>query len=184
MIVDSSEKNRNALGDFLKTKFHFQVTFASSGAEAKRKWNGTIYGIILVNAPLSDEFGSELLLQAVGNTTAGLVLLAKNDMVPELRAKLGEHGIFVVGKPLQKDDFCQTIYMALGIYRRMGAIVREKQKLERRLEDVKMTEKAKFILMQQLCISENDAHKIMEKRAMDNRVTKREVAEEVLEQYT
>lgn len=183
LIVDSGEKNRAALADFLKLQFHFKISFASSGAEAKRKLNGTTYGVILVNAPLGDEFGSDLLLQASGNTSSGLVLLAKNESVPELEGKMSEHGVFVVGKPLQKDAFCQTVRMALGVYYRMGIIAREKQKLQKKLEDVKLTEKAKFILMQQLCISENEAHKIIEKRAMDGRITKRTVAEDVLEQY-
>lgn len=184
LIVDSSEKNRTALADFLKLHFHFDVTFATSGAEAKRKLGRTIYSVVLVNAPLGDEFGSELLLQTAINSSAGLVMLAKNELVPELESKMSEHGVFVVGKPLQKDAFCQTIRMALGAYYRMGVLAREKQKLQKQMEDIKIIEKSKFILMQQLYVSENEAHKLIEKRAMDGRVSKREVAEEVLEQYT
>ncbi|WP_317853900.1 ANTAR domain-containing response regulator [Chakrabartyella piscis] len=183
LVVDSGEKTRTALAEYLQSNFHFQVSFATNGAEARRKLGATTYAIVMVNAPLGDEFGNELLIQASKNTGAGLILLAKNEQVPELEVQMNACGVMTVGKPLQKEMCNQSVRMALGIHFRMSTFVREKQRMQKKLEDVKMTEKAKFVLMQQKNISENEAHKILEKRAMDLRMTKREVAEDILENF-
>ena len=48
---------------------------------------------------------------------------------------------------------------------------------------MKLINRAKFMLMQYLGFDENQAHKYLEKQAMDKRITRLEVAIEIIKIY-
>lgn len=53
----------------------------------------------------------------------------------------------------------------------------------RESEDIKIINRAKQVLITRLSMSEPEAHRYIEKRAMDMRLTKRAVAESILKTY-
>ena len=55
--------------------------------------------------------------------------------------------------------------------------------LEQKLEDLKFIDRAKIALIKQFGYSEDEAHKYIEKQAMNLRVTKREIAMNILRTY-
>ena len=50
-------------------------------------------------------------------------------------------------------------------------------------EEIRLVDRAKCVLIQVLSMTEPQAHRYLEKEAMDRRVTRREVAEQVLRTY-
>ena len=73
--------------------------------------------------------------------------------------------------------------LLLAVHRRLEASLPQKEKMERRVEDIRIVNRAKCLLIQYLHLSEEEAHRLIEKQAMDKRKTKREVAEEILRHY-
>jgi len=55
--------------------------------------------------------------------------------------------------------------------------------LETKLRDMKLIDRAKCVLVQYLRISEAEAHRQIQKRAMDMRLTQTEVAQDILKTY-
>jgi len=55
--------------------------------------------------------------------------------------------------------------------------------LRSQLQDLKRIQKAKGLLMRQLGMTEQDAHRWIEKAAMDRCVKKREIAETIIRMY-
>ena len=55
--------------------------------------------------------------------------------------------------------------------------------LTREVEDMRLINRAKYVLIESLGYSENRAHKFIERRAMDERKTRREIALEILKTY-
>ena len=53
--------------------------------------------------------------------------------------------------------------------------------LKKRIEDIRVVDRAKCILISSMNMSEKEAHRYIEKRAMDMRISRRAVAEEILE---
>ena len=51
---------------------------------------------------------------------------------------------------------------------------------EQKIQDIRTIDRAKCLLIQYSGMSEEQAHRYLEKQAMDRRMTRREVAEEVL----
>ena len=57
------------------------------------------------------------------------------------------------------------------------------KKLQEKMQDIKIINQAKIILIQKLNMSENDAHYYIEKQAMDTRLSKSKVSENIIRTY-
>lgn len=104
-----------------------------------------------------------------------LLLLAQDAYqarVPRLAAK----GIFALPKPLSPSQFAQAAWL-------LRAASRQTRRLQGRLETVRSVERAKWLLMQTLQMDEGQAHRYIEKQAMNQRRAKREVAEDIIKTY-
>ena len=60
---------------------------------------------------------------------------------------------------------------------------RENVKLQQKIEEIRLVDRAKCCLIQYLNMTEAQAHRHIEKQAMDTRRTRREVAEGILQTY-
>ncbi len=85
-----------------------------SGAEARRRMLESDFELIVVNAPLPDEFGHELCASAVEKTDAGVVLLAKAAAAEQLLAPMSEQGVLLLSKPFSNTLFLQAIHHGRG----------------------------------------------------------------------
>ena len=78
LVVSSTEKTHAMLAQFLSScGVQSQLCRAMAGSEARRALVDGEFDLVLVNTPLPDEFGHELAQLAAGETTAGVILLAK-----------------------------------------------------------------------------------------------------------
>ncbi len=83
-------------------------------------------------------------------------------------------------KPFQKSELLPAIEIALGRYQEMKALAEEVKSLEDRLETRRLVERAKGVLMDELDMKEVDAFNWIQKSAMRDRITMREVAGRVI----
>ena len=51
------------------------------------------------------------------------------------------------------------------------------------MEEIRLVNRAKWLLISELKMSENDAHKYIEKQAMDRCITRRAMAESIIRTY-
>ena len=51
------------------------------------------------------------------------------------------------------------------------------------MNEIRLVNRAKWLLISELKMTESDAHRYIEKQAMDLRISKREVAENVIRTY-
>ena len=59
----------------------------------------------------------------------------------------------------------------------------ENFKLQSKIEEIRLVNRAKCVLIQYLKLTEPQAHRYIEKQAMDTRQTKKDVAEKILKTY-
>ena len=89
-------------------------------------------------------------------------------------------GICVMSWPAPQEVFRQTLRNLLLLKKSLRAMQEKTDQLQSQLQDMKRIQKAKSLLMNQLGMSEADAHRWIEKAAMDRCVKKRQVAEEII----
>ena len=183
LLVCSADKIGLSLVDFLKAAGYLNVAVASSGSEARRLIVESDYSLIVINAPLSDEFGHELGLMAVEATPAGVILLVKSEIADEVSARVESEGVLVVAKPIVRAVFYQALRFMTASRQRIMGLKKENDKLQHKIEEIRLVDRAKCVLIQVLKLTEPQAHRYIEKQAMDRRCPRGEVAQEILKTY-
>ena len=56
--------------------------------------------------------------------------------------------------------------------------------IEEKMAEIRLVNKAKWILISELSLNEPEAHRYIEKQAMDRCISKRTIAEEIIKTYT
>ena len=79
--------------------------------------------------------------------------------------------------------FDQAIRFAQASHQRMLMLQGEKERLERKLAEQRLIDRAKCVLIQYLNMTEDQAHRYIEKQAMDTRQTKVHIAQSILSTY-
>lgn len=183
LIVSSTEKGAELISTLLDLKLGGSVTVAKSGGEARRLLVSGNYGLVIINAPLSDEFGHELACRAAEDATSGVILMVKNEMFDEICHRVGAYGVLTVAKPVSRQFFYQAVKLLEAVQAKWMKLEKENRKLEGKLEELRVVSRAKCLLVEYLHIGEREAHRYIEKQAMDLRVTKKVIAEDILKTY-
>lgn len=89
----------------------------------------------------------------------------------------------VLPKPISRQFFCQSLKLVAAARRRMLGLKNENTRLQKKIDDIRLVDRAKCVLIQYANFTEQQAHRYIEKKAMDQRVSRREVAEDILRTY-
>ena len=181
LIVSGSEKSRAALADLARLS-GLTSQGAGSGSDARRLLAEHFYDLVIINSPLPDEYGTELAITA-SDSFCGVMLIVKSENADEVSDKVENYGVFVVEKPISRQIFFRTIRMAGVQLGRMRGLQKENLKLKNKIEEIRLVDRAKCLLIQFEEMTESEAHRYIEKRAMDQRVSRLQVAQEILRTY-
>jgi len=88
--------------------------------------------------------------------------------------------IFLLQRPITKAGLLQTIQIALISYHRQKNLKEEIKKLKEQLEDRKIIEKAKGMIMDKYGITEKEAYRLLQRRSMDTGTPLRELAKAII----
>lgn len=138
---------------------------------------------VIISTPLSDEFGLDLVADISKDAKNGIVVLAKREIADEVQKKIRFTGAFVLPRPFNKALLIQTIKLTEIAHIGMAKLEEENRQLTQQLSDMKIVNRAKSMLMQYLNLTEDQAHRHIQKQAMGLRKTQRAVAEDILKTY-
>jgi response regulator NasT len=184
LIAAGSDKHVSALVSQLKEIFPgVRFSTVSTGRDARRVVSEQDFDMIVVSCPLPDENGTDLAEFVYSASDAMCVLLVKSDIYEDVADKVEDVGAMVISKPLNRELFYRAMRFTAAARKRMLGIRSENIKLQKKLEEIRSVNRAKLALMQYLGFTEQQAHRYIEKEAMDMRCTKLEVARKVIQMY-
>ena len=183
LIVSAGASSNEYISARLTELGYTRPLIVPSGAEARRRMLESDFELIVVNSPLPDEFGHELCATAVEKTDAGVVLLAKAAAAEQLLTPMSEQGVLLVSKPFSNTLFLQAIHMASASNHRLQFLRQENNRMQEKLAQVRLVSRAKCCLIQHEQMTEMEAHRYIEKNAMDTRRDRTEVAQDILDSY-
>ena len=158
------------------------VVCCASAGEARRALVQGGCELLVINAPLPDEFGRELAAQAAQNGV-GAILLCPGPQADRLAESLEKQGVYVMSRPLSRPQAAFALRFIRVGQQRVRALTAQNQRLTKRLDEARVISRAKCVLARWGDLSEEEAHRLIEKRAMDQRVTSREAALQILQSY-
>ena len=183
LIVSAGANSNEYIAARLSEMGYRRPVIIPSGAEARRRMSESDFELIVVNAPLPDEFGHELCITAVEQTDAGVVFLVKAAQAEQLLAPLNEQGVLLLSKPFSNTLFVQAMHMAAASNHRLLLLRQKNQRMQEKLAQVRLVSRAKCCLIELGHMTEAKAHRYIEKKAMDTRRDRAEVAQEILDSY-
>ncbi len=152
-----------------------------SAAIARRFVLERYYDLVVINAPLPDENGEDLAMDVSENCNASILLVTPQDVADAAMERLSDHGIMIVPKPAPGGRIDKAIRFLFSIQDRIHAIERKRQAAEEKIEELRIVSKAKILLVEKKKMTEDEAHRYIGKQAMDRGVSRRRIAERILD---
>ena len=183
LIVSRTEKSIAFFMEALRAASIHQVAAAQSCGEARRLLLGRSFDLVIVNALLKDESGERFSRDIASKGASQVILVVKDEYFDAVSAICEGDGVLTVSKPVNKTVFWSALMLAKSAHNRVRRVQAENARLQQKIEDIRVVDRAKCILISSLHMSEQEAHRYIEKQAMDMRCTRREVAENILTTY-
>ena len=183
LIVTASDSFVSSVMPLLPVTDYWPVTTVRSVGEARRRIVETDFDIVLINAPLPDDFGMRLAIDICTNSGAGVLLMVKNDLFNDIYAKVVSYGVITLSKPTNLQMVAQNLRILCATRERMRQMQARQATVEEKIEEMRLVNRAKWLLIECLGMTEPEAHRYIEKQSMDERISKREVAENIIKTY-
>jgi response regulator NasT len=183
MVVSSSEKGLAYFAELLHAASVGEVASTPTGAEARGILSGRGFDLVLINAPLRDESGIDLARQIASEGVSQVILAVRGEHYDAVSALCEENGALAIAKPVNKSIFFSALKLAGATQSRLRSMQDENSRLKQTIEDIRIIDRAKCLLISYLSMSEQEAHRYIEKQAMDMRAPKRAIAEGILRTY-
>ena len=183
LIICDVAKSSEFYKDFLKKSGYERIVVCERAGTARQKAGSTPFDLVVVNAPLLSDSAEDVAKDLAERNESQILLMVKNEYLSESRKYMEKHGIITVGKPVRTDELRSALSFAAAAQQRIAMVQKENQKLQRKLNELKIITRAKILLMQNEGLSEEEAHKKIERFAMEDRVTRLSVAKEIINRY-
>ena len=182
LVVSSSEKMNEALKPLLSGRNIKKVTFTGSVSSANRLLLENSYDFVIINSPLPDDFGTKLAIDVSTGKNTVCMQLVKAELFEDICAQVSQYGVFPLSKPTSSALVMQGIIWMVSAREKLRRL--ETVTIEEKMEEIRLVNRAKWLLIDNKDMSEPDAHRYIEKQAMDTSRTKREIAESIIQRYS
>ncbi|MGU8740253.1 ANTAR domain-containing response regulator [Clostridium perfringens] len=184
VIVDDEPITRMDTREILEANGYDVLGEASDGFEAIevcKKYNPSLV-LMDIDMPLLDGIKASKVLTKE-KLVGGVILLTafEDKKYIEMAKEVGAFGYMI--KPVNEKVFIPTVEMCLSKAEEFDELKKDYDKINNKLNDRKLIEKAKGILVKQLNSNENDAYNRIRKLSMDRRTTMAEIAKIIIVGY-
>ncbi|MBQ6427944.1 MAG: response regulator [Oscillospiraceae bacterium] len=184
LVVSAAIKLNTALLDLLPESRYQPVKIVTSVSAGRRAWNERSYDYVIINSPLPDDAGIRFAVNLETSKGTVVLLLASAEVYDGIRDKVAEHGVFTLSRPLSRPVLTVALNWMASARERLRRLEKKTLSIEEKMEEIRVVNRAKWLLISALQMEEPQAHRYIEKQAMDRSISKREVAEEIIRTYT
>jgi response regulator NasT len=184
LVVSAAEKLNTALSSLLTGAHYYPVRIVSNVSAAKRAWSERSYDFIIINSPLPDDTGVRLAIDIAASPGSVVLLLVRGELYEEMFDKVVEHGVFTLARPLSRTVLSSALGWMASARERLRKLEKKTLSVEEKMEEIRIVNRAKWLLISELGMDEPQAHRYIEKQAMDRCISRRDVSQEIIRTYT
>lgn len=184
LVVSAGQKFRDAMATMLPYSEYYPVCYSESVAAARRELLARSYDFVIISAPLPDDYGTQLAIDVCSRAGSVALLLLRADAYIEINSKVCPYGVFTLQLPVSSQSLRQSLGWMAAARERLRRLEKKTTSIEDKMEEIRMVNRAKWILIEQLKMTEAEAHRHIEKQAMDRCVSKKEIAFGIINTYT
>ena len=183
LFVSASEKFNSSASGLLPSTDFWPVTAAGSVAEARRKCIGGNFDLIIINSPLPDDSGLRFAEDVCAESDAAVLVLIPNGHYTEVFYRVLPSGVLVLGKPAEAQSFLHAVQSLCAVRERIRNLRRRQATVDGTIDDIRIVNRAKWALIEHEGMTEPEAHRHLTRQAMEQRISKRSLAESILRKY-
>jgi response regulator NasT len=174
IVAHPSAAERKIIVDILRKAGHQVVAETSDMGHTFRRARTLYCDLVVVDSGLEGGSGIKTATIIEEDQLAAVLFLANSD-----NDQYAKRFHYLV-KPIYDYTLIPAVESALLFWKRQNEMLSRIRQLEDKLETRKLVDKAKGILMSRSEMSENDAHRFIQKEAMRRGATLREIAAEII----
>ena len=183
LIVSAAESFNDALSALLPNSKYSPTHFVSNISAAKRALAERAFDFVIINSPLPDDIGTRFAIDTGNSKETVVLLMVRAELQEEIYDKVAEHGVFVLPKPTSKPTMAIALSWLSSAREKLRKTEKKTLSIEEKMEEIRIVNRAKWLLISELKMDEQGAHRYIEKQAMDRCISKRIVAEEIIKTY-
>ena len=179
LIVSDSERFltivKKSLSGFIT------IDIRKSASAARRSVLERYYNLVVLDTPLPDELGDGLAIDIAEKQNTGVLVVTPQELLEDFMEQLTDTGILVLSKSMPIAYIDKAVRYLVSIQDRMLELEKKTHRVEEKLEEQRLLCKAKILLAKKKGMTEDEAHRYIGKMAMNNGVSRKKIAEELLE---
>ena len=179
LLVSRDSKIISQVSAFLVPPL-FELTTTSDFNEARRLATERTFNIIIADS--GDGYDTDFAIN-VADSYSTILLLVPNEHFDEISYRVEGYGILTITKPFEPFYFYNMVKIAIAVQYKVQVLSSQTTKLKVKMEEIKQVNRAKMLLMQNMNMSEQEAHRYIEKEAMDRGMKKTAISEEIIKTY-
>ena len=180
LIVSSSEQFNTVTKKVLPDRRFDVIEVRKSASSARRELLVRDYDIVIINAPLQDGMGTDFVMDLVEKNNAGIIFAVPNELYCNANDHLIEYGVLTIAKPIKLADMERAVKLLVAMNDRLRRMKKKLESLTEKMDELRLVSRAKLMLVEK-GMSEEDAHEYIIREAMNRGLTKKQVAEEIVD---
>ncbi len=184
LVVSDSPVFDDLLKKQLPPGKYMTVDFKKSGASARRAILERYYDIAIINIPLSDEQGVGLALDIADQCSASILVTVPSDRYGDVLSRVTDAGILALAKPFPKVMLGYALRFLMAEQKKIRRLEKKISAAQEKAEELRVVSKAKVLLVEQKHMSEDEAHRLIGKMAMDQGRSRKRIAEDLIDQLS
>ena len=157
-----------------------RVLSAETAQEAEKAVLRERIAVILVFTPLKDEEELQHLLEMAERRMIAVALAVSSEVYEETAYRMEGRHVFVISYPIQMREVLQAAGFLYQVQERLLTLLSEQDRLKTELRDSRLISRVKCLLVEKRGLTEEAAHHLIEQKAMNAGIPKREAAEKLL----
>lgn len=179
LLVSRDSKIVSQISAFLVPPL-FELATTSDFNEARRLATERSFNIIIADS--GDGYDTDFAIN-VADSYSTILLLVPNEHFDEISYRVEGYGILTITKPFEPFYLYNMMKIAIAVQYKVQVLSSQTTKLKVKMEEIKQVNRAKMLLMQNMKMTEQEAHRYIEKEAMDRGMKKTAISEEIIKTY-
>ena len=184
LVASAAQRFLDALSAMLPESTFSPVHTVSSISAAKRALSERAYDFVVINSPLPDDPGIRFAIDTCSAKGTVVLLFAGAENHEAIYERVSAHGVFTLPKPTSRQTIVQALRWMVSARERLRSLEQKTRSTQEKMEEIRLVNRAKWLLISELKMDEPQAHRYIEKQAMDQCITKRQMAEDIIRTYS
>lgn len=183
LIVSASEQLTDFVKKTISGKRFDRIEVRRSVAQAAQELANQHYDVVVVNTPLPDDFGVDFVLMICEKYTSGVLVLSPGEVADDITERVIDYGVILLAKPLSNRALLRNLRHLCAIQDKIASTEKKVLTLEEKITEMRAVSQAKCLLIEKEHMTEADAHRLIGKQAMDRCISRKAVAEEIIDKW-